>query len=134
MGIYGKVGLRIDDIFADPVPSLHQGIEVLSRRVHLYPSRVVLLALCLGKANRFKPPLLVNLLVTPDAVCPHVCAVEVRFCGIEDHAVYGRLVAVLVVLDVPLERPVAVDIEDVAVAGIIVERVAVDVVRWFSRG
>lgn len=128
------MSLRINHIFADPVSSLHQSIQVFSRRVHLYPSRVVFLALCLGEANCLQSSLFVNLLVTPDAICPHVCAVEVRFCGIEYHTVDSRLVAVLVVLDILLERSIAVDVEDVSIAGILVEGVAVDVVRWLSRG
>lgn len=51
----------------------------------------------------------IYLLVTPHAVRPHVCAVEVGFRGIEDHAMDCSLVAVFEILDVLLDVSRGVD-------------------------
>ena len=132
MGIYGEVSLRIDHVFADPVSCFHQSVQILPGRMHLNPSRVVFLALCFCEPNCFQSSLVINLLVTPDAVRPHVGAVEICLGWVEYHSMDCRLVAVFVVLDVFLQRAVAVDAEDVAIAGVVVERVAVDIVRGLA--
>ena len=65
--------------------------------------------------------------MTPQFVGPHVGRVEVRFGRVKDHAVDGRGGRVVVVLDVFFQHAGAVDTEDVAMTGIVVEGVAVDV-------
>lgn len=62
----------------------------------------------------------------PDLVGPHVCGVEVRLAGIEDHAVDCGGGGVGVVLDIGGERAGGGDGEDVPGVGVLVEGVAVD--------
>jgi hypothetical protein len=72
--------------------------------------------------------------MAPYSVRPHVCTVEVGFIGVEDHAMDGRLFAVLVVLYVLGKVSGRVDGEDVAVTRVVVERIAVHgigrLLRW----
>lgn len=124
-----QLGLRINHIFAQPVSALHQRIQIVSAWMHLHPPRVVLWRRRFGIPDCLKSSLLVNLLVAPHAVCPHIGAVEVCLARVKYHAVDGGLVAVFVVLNVLDEVPGGVDGEDVAVAGVVVEGVAVDGVR-----
>lgn len=70
----------------------------------------------------------------PDSVGPHVCAVEVCLGVIKDHAVNGGLGAIFVVLDVLVQSTFRVHGEDVAISGVVVEGVAVDVVRGLLGG
>ena len=93
--------------------------------MHLYPSWMVFRRRSLSEAYCLQPSFVVYLLVTPDPICPHICAVEIGLRGIENHAVNRGLVAVLEVLDVLLDMAFGIDREDVAVASIVVERVAV---------
>lgn len=72
--------------------------------------------------------------MTPYPICPHICAVEVGFRRVEDHAVNRRLFAVLEVLDVLLDVARGVDREDISVASIVVEWIAIHVVRSFLAG
>jgi hypothetical protein len=74
------------------------------------------------------------LFVRPDFVGPHVGRVEVLFILVEDHAVDGGVVLVRVVLDIFFQTALVVDRENVAIAGEIVERVAVDIVRRLVGG
>jgi hypothetical protein len=69
------------------------------------------------------------LLVRPDFVSPHIGRVEVLLALVEDHAVDGGVVLIGVVLDVFFQTTLVVDGEDIAIAGKVVERVAIDVVR-----
>jgi hypothetical protein len=102
--------------------------------MHLYPSWMVFRCGCLSKAHRLQSTLFVDLLVTPYPVCPHIRAVEIGLRGIEDHAVNRSLVAVLEVLDILFDVARRVDREDVPVASIVVERVAVYGVRRLLSG
>jgi hypothetical protein len=97
--------------------------------MHLDPSRVILWRWRLSIPDCLKSALVVDLLVAPYPVSPHVCAIQVGFCGIKDHAVDCSLVAVLVILNVLFHATRGVDGEDVAVAGMIVERVAIHGIR-----
>jgi hypothetical protein len=74
------------------------------------------------------------LLVCPDFVSPHVRRVEILFVFVKDHAVDGGVVLVGVVLHVFFQTALVVDGKDVTVAGKIVERIAVDVVRQLVGG
>ena len=69
----------------------------------------------------------------PDLVCAEIRRVEVGFGGIEDHPVDAGVGRIFIVLDVALDGPVGVDGEHVAVTGIIVEGVSVNIVWWFLR-
>ena len=70
------------------------------------------------------------LLVRPDLVGAQIRGVEVGLRRIEYHAVHAGLGAILVVLNVRLHAAVFVYGEDVSVAGVVVERVPVDIVWW----
>ena len=108
-GVNRQLSLRINHVLAEAVSPLHQGVQVVTGWMHFYPSGVVLWRGCFGVADCVQSALVVNLLVAPNSVCPHVCAVEVGFRGVKNHAVDGRLVAVLVVLDVLLDVPGGID-------------------------
>lgn len=125
--------LRINHILAQSIPALHQRIQVITRRMHLHPSWMILWRRRFCVSHCLQSPLFIDLLVTPYPVRPHVCAVEVGFRGIKDHAVDCGLFAVLVVLYVFLDVAGRVDGEDVAVARIVVEGIAIYGVRWFLR-
>ena len=70
----------------------------------------------------------------PELVGAQVGRVEVRFCRVEDHAVDPGVGLVLVVLCVGFEGAGGGDGEDGAVAGVVVEGVAVHGVRCLSGG
>ena len=134
MGVDGQLGLRINHILAQPVSSFHQGVQIVAGRMHLDPSGMVLWSWRFGEAHRLYPSFIVYLLVTPHSIRPHVCAVEVGLRGVEDHAVDRGLVAVFEVLNVLLDVSRLVDREEVAMAGEVVERVAVyGIRRLFGR-
>lgn len=97
--------------------------------MHGEPARLVVWFWRVEAADRTEEAGVRVLGVAPQLVGPHVGGVEVRFSGIEDHAVDGRGGRVVVVLDVFFQDAGAVDAEDVAMAGLVVERVAVDMVR-----
>jgi len=129
-----QFSLRINHILTQPIPALHQRVQVVPTRMHFDPPRMVLWRRRIGVSDCFEPALLVDLLVAPYSICPHVCAVEVCFARVEDHTVDGGLVAVLVVLDVFDEVPGVVYGEDITVAGVVVEWVAVYGVWRFPGG
>jgi hypothetical protein len=126
-----QLGLRIDHILAQPVPRLHQRIQIISTWVHFDPSGVIFRSRRLSEAHCLQSTFLIDLSVTPYPVCPHVCAVEVGFRRIKYHAVDSGLLAVFKVLDVLFNVTGCVDREDVPVPGVIVKGVAVYGVRWF---
>lgn len=134
MRVDGQLRLRINHVLAQAVPALHQRVQILSAGVHLHPSWVVFGLRRLCVSNCLHAALVVNFLVAPDTVCPHVCAVQVCLGRVEDHAVDGRLLAVLVVLDVLLHGARLVDGEDVAIAGVVIEGVAVHGIGSLLRG
>lgn len=72
--------------------------------------------------------------VCPEGVGCEIGRVEVGFCRVEDHAVDSGCGGVGVVLDVAIQGAGARDGEDVAVAGVLVEGVAVDGVGGFPGG
>ena len=131
------VGCRIDDVLAETVARLHEGVQVFPRRVHGDPARVVarvrgvdaadeLEAAGPGLRCRLSP---LGLPVHPQLIRPQVRRVEVRLGRIEHHAVDARVGLVGVVLGVLGERTGRRHGEDGAVARVIVEGVAVDGVR-----
>ena len=77
VSVDGQLGLRINHILAQPIASFHQSVQIVARRMHLYPSRMILWSGRLGEAHSLYPSFVVDLLVTPHAVRPHVCAIEV---------------------------------------------------------
>lgn len=69
------------------------------------------------------------LLVSPDAVSPHVGRIEIRFCRVKHHAMDGRFGSILVVLNVVVQVASRIDGKDVTMSGVVIERVAVDI-EW----
>lgn len=86
------------------------------------------------RAYCFQPACLINLLVTPNSVRPHICTVEVGFRRIEDHSVDCSLVTIFVVLYVLFDVAGGVYGKDVSEACMVVEGVAVDVVGGLLAG
>ena len=129
MRVYRHVCLFIDHIDPKPVPRFHQDVQVLPIRVQLHPPGVVPLG-CVDAPDKGEMSCLAVLLVRPDLVGPHVGGVEIGLAGVEDHTVNGRVGAVLVVLDVRLHATVLIDGEDIPVACVFVEGIAIDVVGW----
>lgn len=75
-----------------------------------------------------------ELAVSPQLVGSQVGRVEVGLGWVKDHAVDAGVFLVGVVLDIVLEGTRVGDIEDVTVAGVLVEGIAVDVVRGLLGG
>jgi hypothetical protein len=128
--VYWQLGLRINDVLAQPVPTFHQSIQIVSAWMHLHPSRMIFGRRRFCVSYCLQSSFVINLLMAPYPVCPHVCAVQVVFAGVKHHAVYGGLVTVLKVLNVLGEVAGRVDRKDIAEACIVVERIAVHGVGW----
>ena len=127
MSVDGHMGDGIDQVLGEGIAVLHQRVEVVSRRVHGQPARLVVWVWSVKAADCANETGVWVLGVAPQFVGPHVGGVEVRLGWVEDHAMYGRCGRVVVVLDVFFQRAGAVDAEDVAMPGVVVEGVAVDV-------
>jgi len=123
--VHGQVGGRVNDILADAVARLHQGVQVVACGVHGDPSRVIAWRWRIDAADQLDLAR-GELAVGPELVGGQVGRVEVALCRVEDHAVDARVGLVGVVLEVGVEGAGGGDGEDVAVAGVLVEGVAVD--------
>jgi hypothetical protein len=97
--------------------------------MHLDPPWMILRRWCICVTYCLDSAFLIDLLVAPDPVCPHVRTVEVSLAGVKDHAMDCSLVAVFKVLDVLLHFAGRIDREDIAETRVVIERVAVNVVR-----
>lgn len=134
VGEDGLVGALVDDVHGQAVASFHQGVEVFAARVHLDPAGVVIGRGSLDAVDQGQLAGFGVLQVCPDLVGLEIGGVEVGFGGVEDHAVDAGVGLVLVVLDVLEESAIGASGEDVAVAGVFVEGVAVDVVGGLVGG
>ena len=130
----GHVRLRVDDVLAQAVAGLHEGIQVLARRMHGYPARVIAMVGGIYAAHKLYSAVVAfsgrldlahPLAVHPQLVGGQVGRVQVRLCWVKDHAMDARAWVVLVILDVLGKAATGVHTEDVAVAGVLVEGVAV---------
>lgn len=134
VGVDGEAGGRVDDVFAEAVAGLHEGVEVAAGGVDGDPAGVVAGVRGVDGADELEFGAVGGgLLVDPELVGREVGGVEEGFCGVEHHAVDARVGVVGVVLDVCLEGARGGDGEDVAVGGVLVERVAVDCVGGLLR-
>lgn len=106
----------------------------MSLWMHGHPSWMVARQRCVQTAHGLQMPRRGVFLVRPDFVGPHVGGVEVGFAWIEDGAVDGRGGRVGKVLHVAVQSARGGHGEDVAVAGVRVERGAVDCVGRLSCG
>lgn len=129
VGVDGKASGRVDEVFAQAVALFHQGVEILTRRVHGNPARVVAGVRAVDGSDEVDLGRVWALLaMNPELVGPQVGRVEVRLCRVEDHAVDARVGLVLVVLHIVGELSVVVNGEDAAVAGVVVKGIRVDTV------
>jgi hypothetical protein len=123
--VHGHVRLGVDDVLAEPVPGLHQGVQVVARRVHGDPAGVVLRGR--GVHGPHEAHLARGfLLVHPELVGFQVGRVEPGLGRVEDHAVYTGVWLVLIVLGVLGERAGLRNREHRAVSRVRIEWVAVD--------
>lgn len=136
VGEDGHVSSRVDEVLADAVALFHEGVEVGSRGVDGDPARVVARVGAFdGADERELGGGRVELLVDPELVGFEVGGVEVRLGRVEDHAVDAAVGLVLVVLNVCCQGAGGwVGGEDGAVAGVLVEGVAVDCVGGLAGG
>lgn len=63
----------------------------------------------------------------PNAIAPHICGVQIRFRGVEDHTVDRGLRCIFVILDVRVEIACRVDGEDIAITSVFVKWIAINV-------
>lgn len=124
----------IQNVHSQAIPSLHQCIQILSRWMDFHPSRVVVRRRRLETVHQRQLPGRSVLAMRPDLVGLQVGRVQESLGGIEDHAVDTGVFDIFVVLHVLRQAAVVLYREDVAVAGVFVEWVAVDVVRRLFGG
>ena len=129
--VHRRMPVFIDHVDRKPVPGFHQDIQISPARMHCHPPRVVTSRRSVDAIDKSEVACLAILSVRPDLVSPQVGRVEIGFAWIEDHSMYARLGNILVVLNVRLHTAGLVDGEHVAVAGVVVEGVSIDIVRRF---
>lgn len=142
MGVDREVSGRVDEILAQAVALLHEGVEVVARWVHGDPAGVIALVGAVDGADKVKlrsgfgtGPGRFTAAMNPELVGAQVGGVQVRLGRVKHHAVDAGIGLVLVVLHVGRQSAGSrVDGEDGAVAGMVVEGVAVDGVGRLLRG
>lgn len=135
MRIHGETSGRVDEIFADAVALFHERIEVVARGMHGNPTGVVPVVGTLDRSHQVEGRVVFPAAMDPKLIGTEIGRVQVLLLWIKDHAVDARVGLVGVVLDILLEGLGGrVRREDGAVAGVVVERVAVDSVRGFVCG
>lgn len=70
----------------------------------------------------------------PNLVGREICGVQVGLCWVEYHAVDTSVGNIFVILDIAIQRAIGLHGEYVSIAGVVVERVAVNIVRRFVSG
>ncbi len=131
--IYREMRCRVNHVLANPIPSLHESVQIVAGWMHGYPARMVLRRWRIQAAYQFNLARW-QLLVRPKLVCGQVCRVEVCLCRIKDHAVDARVGLVRVILDIGLKRARSGDREDISKASVVVERIGIDSVRRLLGG
>ena len=101
--------------------------------MQFHPPRMILLPRRHRIPHRRQFPLFI-LLVAPHAIRPHICTVQIRLRGIEDHAMDGGFGAVFVILDVFSQGAGGRGAEDIAISGVLVEWITVDAVGGLAGG
>lgn len=124
----------IQNVHGQPVPSLHQRIQILSGWMDFDPSRMVVRRRRLKTIHERQLPGRSVLAMRPDLVGLQVGRVQECLGRIEDHAVDTGVFHIFVVLHILGQTAVVPYGEDVAVAGVFVEWVAVDIVRRLFGG
>ena len=121
----------VDHVDGKPVARFHQDVQINATRVYRNPPGMVLGRRSVQTGDECELARLAIFLVGPDLVSSQVGRIEVGLGWIEDHSVDSRLGAVLVVLNVRFHTAALVDRENIAVAGVVVEWTAIDIVRCF---
>lgn len=129
----GHVCRGVNEVLADPVPRLHQRIEVIPGRMHGDPARMIARVGTFDRADEVQLSRRL-LVVDPELVRLEVGGVEIFLRGVKDHAVDAGIRLVLVVLHIVFKLAGGRDSEDGAVACVVVEGVAVDGVGGFLGG
>lgn len=122
------VGAFIDNVDGQTVAGLHQSVQVFASMVHLDPARMITGGRSLQTVDQSQLTGLRILLVCPDLVGLQVRGVQVGLGGVEHHTVDARVLLVLVVLNIGIQRAVGFHGEDIAEPSVLVEGVAVHVV------
>lgn len=120
----GEVRRWVDDVLAQAIAGFHQGVQVLTRRMHGDPARVIARVRCVEGADEFDRAIGV-FAVCPQLVGRQIGAVEVGLGRVKDHAVNARVGQVRIILRVLVQRPRLIDGKHIAVAGVLVKRVGI---------
>lgn len=124
----------IQNVHSQPIASLHQRIQILSGWMDFDPSRMVIGRRRLKAIHERQLPGRSVLAMRPDLVGLQVGRVQESLGRIEDHAVDTGVFDIFVVLHIIGQTAVVLNGEDVAVASVFVEWVAVDIVRGLFGG
>lgn len=125
------VPMFVDHVDRKPVARFHQDIQINPIWVYREPPGMVLGRRSVETVDEYELARPAIFLVSPDLITFQVGRIEVGLSRIEDHSVDSRLGAILVVLNVRFHTAALVDRENIAVAGVIVEWIAIYIVRCF---
>lgn len=125
--------IPVQHIDSQTIAGLHQRIQILPTGVHLHPARMVIGRRGLETVDQAQFPGRV-LAVRPDLVGLQVGRVEKGLGGIEDHAVDARGRFIFVVLHILGQTAIVLDGKHIAIARVLVEGIAIDVVRRLAGG
>lgn len=131
MGVDRETSGWVDEIFADAVALLHERVEVITRRMHGYPARMVSGVRAVHGTNKLKRRVLfATTAMDPELIGAQVGGVKILLLGVKDHAMDASVRLVGVILNILLKSLCGiVGGEDGAVAGVIIKWVAVNGVR-----
>ena len=125
--------IPVQHIDSQAVASLHQRIQILATGMHFHPARMVIGRRGLETVDQRQLSSRV-LAMRPDLVGLQVGRVEKGLGGIEDHAVDAGGRFIFVVLHILGQTAIVLDREHIAIAGVLVEGIAIDIVRRLASG
>lgn len=102
--------------------------------MHRHPPGVVSRRWGIDAVDKGELACVAILLMCPDLVPSQVGRIKVGFRGIKNHSMYSRHGDILIVLNVDFHAAALVDRENIAVAGMVVEGVSIDIVRRLLGG
>lgn len=102
--------------------------------MHLNPAGVVTSIRSLEAIDQCQFARLGILDVRPNLVSREIGGVQVGLCGIENHAVDTSVGDIFVVLDILIQSSIGLHRKHVAITGVVVERVAVNIVGRLMGG
>lgn len=125
----GDVAVLVNHIYAEPVTGFHQDVEIVTARVDGDPTGMIVGGGCVDTVDQRQGAGLRVFLVRPDLVGAQVRRVQVCFRRIEDHAMDARVRDQFEILNISVDLSGLVYGKHVAESCVVVERVAVNVVR-----